>query len=194
MLHSALQMYTNSVSKSELMTDKKFFFTEEFNFSNIDKAAIAEIIFGPLTDNLMVHSVPPGSPDSTGVGANKFVLDSSPKNKNNASTPVNKSAAKTPGKTPVKPNNIEVIDYDKASRLTGSVKFYDEKNKYGFIRRDGEQDVFVYDDALKEAGLTLEELKEAKSKKILVSFAKCKYRGTDGKERFKAVDLSIEKS
>ncbi len=58
MLHSALEMYTNSVSKSELMTDKKFFFTEEFNFSKIDKAAIAEIIFGSLTDHLMTHSVP----------------------------------------------------------------------------------------------------------------------------------------
>jgi len=107
---------------------------------------------------------------------------------------VHKAAPKTPGKTPVKGNNVDVIEYDKNARLTGSVKFYDEKNKYGFIKRDGELDVFVYDDALREAGLSLEELRDAKSRKILVTFVKCKYRGTDGKERYKAVDVVVEKS
>jgi hypothetical protein len=58
-LHSVLQLYTNSVSKSELV-DRKFHFTDEFNISGVDREIKAQIVFGDKSSHLMVNSVPPG--------------------------------------------------------------------------------------------------------------------------------------
>lgn len=97
---------------------------------------------------------------------------------------------------------VKVIEYNKQVRHSGRIKFYHEKNKYGFITPDNpadrKGDIFVYEDALiKETKLTLKELSEVKKnggRSIHVTYCLYRYLGNDGEEREKAVDLEIIKN
>jgi cold shock CspA family protein len=96
-----------------------------------------------------------------------------------------------------KKKDIEIIEYKKDHRFKGRVKFYNEEKKYGFITVQEQgvdpYDVFVYDDALRDANLSLQELKEVKSKgrKVLVTFCKYVYVATNKKPSTKAVDIEV---
>lgn len=96
-----------------------------------------------------------------------------------------------------KKKDIEVIEYKKDQKFKGKVKFYNEEKRYGFITilEQGVEpyDVFVYDDALREANLTIQELKEVKAKgrKIQVSFCKYIYVASNKKPSTKAVDIEV---
>jgi len=188
-LHSVLQLYTNSVSKSALV-DRKFHFTDEFNISGVDREIKAQIVFGEKSNHLIVNSVPPG--------LSKFKFSS------NEKTPVPKITS-TPeiasvtdsAESAKKKKDIEIIEYKKDQKFKGKLKFYNEERKYGFItaQEPGLEpyDVFVYDDALRDANLSLQELKEVKSKgrKILLTFCKYVYVATNKKPSTKAVDIEV---
>ena len=155
----------------------------------MNKTAIAQIIFGSKSDKL-IQSINTSTP----VKQHLVPIDLSS----------NKSSSKTISNTPSKQSktpinnttnntssNVEIIEYDKSVRHSGEIKFYDEKKKFGFILRKGNTDLFVYEDALIEAGLTLDQLRECKTRRIQVGYCSYRYRGTDGSERTKAVDLAV---
>jgi len=188
-LHSVLQLYTNSVSKSALY-DRKFHFTDEFNISGVDREIKAQIVFGEKSNHLIVNSVPPG--------LNKFKFSSNEKAPGNkiTSTPEIISVADS-SDSAKKKKDIEIVEYKKEQRFKGKLKFYNEEKKYGFITAMEPSieayDVFVYDDALRDANLSLQELKEVKSKgrKILLTFCKYIYVATNKKNSTKAVDIEV---
>lgn len=102
-----------------------------------------------------------------------------------------------PNESAKKKKDIEIIEYKKDYKFKGKLKFYNEEKKYGFItvQEAGQDpyDVFVYDDALRDANLSLQELKEVKARgrKILVTFCKYVYVATNKKPSTKAVDIEV---
>ena len=51
---------------------------------------------------------------------------------------------------------VEIIEYNKDKKYLGRIKFYNEDKRFGFLEIEGEKDVFVYEDSLRDAKLTLE--------------------------------------
>ena len=58
-LNAVFHQYAKSVSKTEALKNKNFFFTEEVTFENLDSKSKAEIIFGEKTTNYF-DVAPPG--------------------------------------------------------------------------------------------------------------------------------------
>lgn len=190
-----LQLYTHSVCKSDL-SDKKFHFTDEFNVSGMDREVKAQIVFGDRSNHLVVNSVPPGiMAVNEGLNKFKFTAEKTPQAKLSATPDFSQCADFI--ESAKKKKDIEVIEYNKDQKFKGKVKFYNEDKRYGFItvQEPGVEphDVFVYDDALREAQLTIQELKEVKGRgrKILVNFCKYIYVATNKKPSTKAVDIEV---
>lgn len=71
------------------------------------------------------------------------------------------------------------------------MKFFDEKKQFGFFVLDkDDSDIFVHQDDLEKAGITLDVLKEYKTqnKTLRVSFKSMFYVGKKGTSK-KAVDI-----
>jgi hypothetical protein len=63
----------------------------------------------------------------------------------------------------INPHNNTPSSAEMQSRQTGTLKFFDEAKKYGFIIMDSDgSDIFVHQDDLNKAGLTKEFLRTAK--------------------------------
>ena len=134
--------------------------------------------------------------DYLGLNKFKFATTEKPIIPRIASTPDTAPFAET-SESAKKKKDIEIIEYKKDQKFKGRLKFYNEEKKYGFItvQEPGLEpyDVFVYDDALRDASLSLQELKEVKSRgrKILVNFCKYIYVATNKKPSTKAVDIEV---
>jgi len=74
---------------------------------------------------------------------------------------VNKEAkkeAKKSNKVKASKKNTQVVPEDAGERLTGTVKWFNSEKGFGFIEREGGDDVFVHFSAIKEDGFrNLEE-------------------------------------
>lgn len=59
-LSNVYHQYARSVSKSSVISRKKFFFTEEVTFENLDAQSKKEIIFGEQCEDYYLNNPPPG--------------------------------------------------------------------------------------------------------------------------------------
>jgi len=59
-LSIVFHQYARSVSKSSVLSKKKFFFTEEVTLENLDPTSKKEVIFGEQSEDFFMSSPPPG--------------------------------------------------------------------------------------------------------------------------------------
>lgn len=81
--------------------------------------------------------------------------------------------------------------FESKVKAKGTLKFFDEKNNFGFfIKEDDQSEIFVHFDDLEKAGVTKDEIKESleNKTKLCFEFNCMKYVGRY-KESKKAVDI-----
>jgi len=88
-----------------------------------------------------------------------------------------------------------VILSDNKDRYSGTLKFFDEKKKFGFLVMDKDgSDIFVHYEDLNKVGLTTEQLMDPKFiKDLKFTFCELEYLGKHRKSK-KAVDLKMIKT
>lgn len=59
-MSTLLNKYTNSISKSDVAQGGRFIFGDNINFSDLKEDQRKQIIFGDVSNNLLMHSLPPG--------------------------------------------------------------------------------------------------------------------------------------
>jgi len=109
-LSSVYHQYARSVSKSSVMSTKKFFFTEEVTLENLDAQSKKEIIFGDQCEDYYLNNLPPGL---EAVDLKTFKVSNQ-----NRQTPSNKNSnAYTPNKiTPMKNQIKRNFTFDEKSQ------------------------------------------------------------------------------
>lgn len=87
-----------------------------------------------------------------------------------------------------------ILDEGKAERITGQLKFFDDKKNYGFLTIDSSgKDIFVHFGDLNKAGLSRSQLNDSKTwKDCKFEFTALTYIGKHNKSK-KAVDLMMIK-
>ena len=78
----------------------------------------------------------------------------------------------------------------KNKRYSGTLKFVNEKEEYGFFLKDVDKtDVFFHFSELKQAGIPLQVLKENKGTRV--TFAEIEYVGKNNKKSKKAIEIQL---
>lgn len=91
---------------------------------------------------------------------------------------------------PARPPQPPAFNSPANKRYSGTLKFVNEKEEYGFFLKDVDKsDVFFHFSELKQAGIPLQVLKENKGTRV--TFAEIEYVGKNNKKSKKAIEIQL---